>query len=278
MNRRDRTLVIIGGHEDKQGDRVILREIAGRIGSGKLVITAVASDKPDALYEEYDHVFRALGIPHVYRLCIETREDAKTSHALKTLDDASGIFFSGGDQLKITSQIGDTPVFQRIREIYDAGGLVAGTSAGASAMCETMLVGGNGKESHKINESLQLAPGLGLMQDAIIDQHFAERGRMGRLIGAIAQNPKNLGIGIDENTAIIVEGERRFHVLGEGAVYVLNAVDVSYSNIDTLEADKALSIHDLRLDVLSEGDRFDLANREPQRLSKRQLRETTNNH
>lgn len=125
------------------------------------------------------------------------------------------MFFSGGDQLRISSQIGDTPVEERVREIHERGGLVAGTSAGASVMSETMLVKGTSGESHKIGD-LHMAPGLGLVRDVIIDQHFAERGRFGRLFGAVAHNPRELGLGIDEDTAIVVEGER-FEVIGKVA-------------------------------------------------------------
>jgi cyanophycinase len=180
---------------------------------------------------------------------------------LAKLEGATGVFFTGGDQLKITSQIGDTPVERRIQEIYQAGGIVAGTSAGASAMCETMLVRGSGQESHRIGDIL-MAPGLGLMRDVIIDQHFAERGRMGRLLGAVAENPRVLGIGIDEDTAIVVEDESSFYVLGRGAVYVVDGSGVTHSNI-TEESDTTLSMYDVRLHVLSKGDRFLLQERCP---------------
>src|SRR5690606_15641568 len=161
--------------------------------------------------------------------------------------DATGVFFTGGDQLKITSQIGDTPVYKRIREIYEEGGLIAGTSAGASVVCETMIVRGNGDESHRVRSALMLACGLALIRDVIIDQHFAERGRMGRLVGAIAENPRNLGIGLDEDTAIVVENNRSFYVLGTGAVYVIDGTGVSYSNIAEAKAEHTLSIYDIRL-------------------------------
>ena len=276
--RRDRALIIIGGHEDKTGEKSILREIARRVGNGKLVVTALASQLPNELHEEYENAFRSVGIKHVYKLRVEDREDAKRESTVRVLDDADAIFFTGGDQLRITSQIGDTPTYSRINEIYQSGGLIAGTSAGASVMCETMLVSGNGTESHKLGANLMMAPGLGFISEVIIDQHFAERGRMGRLLGAIAQNPKNLGIGIDENTAIVVEQENRFYVLGEGAVYVVDGTGVSYSNIVEGEKEKTLSIHDVKVHVLSEGDRFDLKERRPLKINDRVEKLITNNH
>ena len=128
-------------------------------------------------------------------------------------------------------------------------------------MSETMLVGGSSAESHRIGD-LNMAPGLGLIRHAIIDQHFAERGRIGRLLGAVAHNPRMLGIGIDEDTAIVVEGAR-FGVIGSGAVYVVDCEDVTQSNIAEAKSQSALSLHDVRLHVLSSGDSFDLSRRAP---------------
>jgi len=179
------------------------------------------------------------------------------------------VFFTGGDQLKITSQIGDTLVYRRIQEIYEEGGVIAGTSAGASVMCETMIVRGEDSESHRIDDTLRMAPGLGLVKGVIIDQHFAERGRMGRLLGAVAQNPRVLGIGIDEGTAIVIEGDASFQVFGDGAVYVLDGTGVTHSNVaERSDPGQALSIHDIRLHVLSHGDAFDLKSRRPGELSR----------
>jgi cyanophycinase len=257
------TLIVIGGHEDKLGDALILREVARHVGSGKLVVTAVASSDPDGVFEEYERVFRGLGVRHVANLGVRTREEAKDKKNVSILDDANAVFFTGGDQLKITSQIGDTPIFNRVREIYRAGGLVAGTSAGASVVCSTMLVGGNARTSPRLGDTVQMAPGLGFIRDVIIDQHFAERGRMGRLLGAVAQNPKTLGLGIDENTAVVIDGHKSFYVVGAGAVYAVDGRYVSYSNVNETEADKTLAVYDLKLHVLTEGDSFDLTTRRP---------------
>src|SRR4051812_1025906 len=125
------TLIIIGGHEDKSGEGLILREVARHVAEGKLVVSTVASSEPAGLFEEYEAAFRKLGAQRVEKLDVASRADGKKKEVVRVLDDANAIFFTGGDQLKITSQIGDTPVFQRIREIYQRGGVVAGTSAGA---------------------------------------------------------------------------------------------------------------------------------------------------
>jgi cyanophycinase len=254
-------LIIIGGHEDKEGERIILREVAHHLKGGRLVLATVASHQPEGYFESYKKAFAALGVTDLVELYLEDRAEAKDVEKLRIFDGAAGVFFSGGDQLRISSQLGDTPAEQRVREIHEAGGVIAGTSAGASAMSDTMLVKGNGQETHRIGD-LHLAPGLGLVRDVIIDQHFAERGRIGRLLGAVAQNPRELGIGIDEDTAVILRGHK-FKVVGSGGVYVVDGGGVSFSNIAEAETDRALSIHDVRLHVLCHGDCFDLNDRRP---------------
>jgi cyanophycinase len=261
--RRKGCLIIIGGHEDRdpKGERAILREVARHVRGGKLVLATVASHRPEGYFEEYQKAFADLDIGELVELYVEERSRAGDREKLSVLDDAAGVFFSGGDQLRITSQIGDTGIEAKVRAIHDRGGIVAGTSAGASVMSETMLVKGSSKETHRIGD-LHMAPGMGLIRDVIIDQHFAERGRFGRLIGAVAHNPRILGLGIDEDTAAMVEGDR-FRVIGSGAVYVVDGTDVSYCNLADARMDCALSMHDVRVHVLSDGDEFDLKQRRP---------------
>lgn len=270
MERSDRTLIIIGGHEDRSNNKIILGEVARRVGSGKLVVTTVAmANGTDQLFEQYEKAFRSLGVKHLYNLEMNDRQEATLPGKVKILDDAVGVFFTGGDQIKITSQIGDTPIFQRIREIYDEGGVIAGTSAGAAVMSETMLVEGGDENSHVIGGSVRMAPGLGLISGVIVDQHFMERGRFGRLIGAVAQNPKNLGVGIDEQTAIVVERGNGFYVLGSGGVYVVDGTQVTYSNVVEEDPNKTISIYNVRMHMLSQGDRFDLLTRMPRQMKGR---------
>jgi cyanophycinase len=255
------TLVIVGGGEDKEGQRVILREVAKHLNGGKLVLATVASHHPEGYFEAYRRAFADLGVDNLVELYVNERSETLDGQLLDTLNDASGVFFSGGDQLRISSQIGDTPIEQRLREIFDAGGVIAGTSAGASVMSDTMLVKGTSGESARIGD-LHIAPGLGLIRNVIIDQHFAERGRFGRLLGAVAQNARIIGIGIDEDTAIVVNGEQ-FRVCGSGAVYVVDGGGVTHSNVAEAKVDSALSIFDVRLHVLVSGDEFDLWHRRP---------------
>jgi cyanophycinase len=267
------SLLIIGGHEDKEGDKTILRMLTKKVGkAGKIVVATVASSEPERSFDDYERVFRGLGVRHVHHLRVDSREDAQLESKGKILSDADCVFFTGGDQLKITSQVGDTLIYTRVRQIFDAGGIIAGTSAGASVMTETMMVSGRGDESHRIGSALRLAPGFGLMPDVIVDQHFAERGRIGRLLGAIAQNPRMLGLGLDEDAAILVN-RGRFQVLGSGAVYVVDGSRVTFSNINEKEPDLPLCIYGVRLHVLNQSDRFDMKSRRPHYHPESELRE-----
>jgi cyanophycinase len=257
------TLIIIGGHEEKSGDRLILRAVAARARGGALVVVTAASNVPDELWGDYESVFRELGVGDVRHLHVDTREEARDPARLGVLDGATAVFFTGGNQLKLTSQLGDTPVYQRMCQVYEGGGCVAGTSAGASVVTETMLVTGNSSASPHVEDALRMAPGFGLLPGVIVDQHFAERGRIGRLIGAVAQNPRILGVGIDENTAIVCEGGQAFTVLGAGGVYVVDGRGITHSNVVEDARDRTLAVHDLRLHLLNAGDTFDLSARRP---------------
>ncbi|PYQ59302.1 MAG: cyanophycinase [Acidobacteria bacterium] len=260
------TLIIIGGGERKDTEGTILQEVAGRVGTGKLVVATIATAEPEETWKEYRQIFKKLGVKKVEWLDIRVREEGFKEEVVRILDGATVIFFTGGDQLKITSQLGDSLVYRRIEEIYEQGGTIAGTSAGASVMSETMLISGDGDESHKVDAVLGMAPGLGFIRNAVIDQHFAQRGRLGRLLGAITQNPRTLGIGLDENTAIVLDDNEWLEVVGAGAVYVLDGSKVSYSNLaePREEMEKTMSVFDVKLHVLSAGNRFDLQERRPE--------------
>ncbi len=259
-------LIIIGGHEEKEAgrDRPILEEVSRRAKErkGSLLITTVATNKPEELAATYTAVFRDLGVQEIDVLDIRTREEAHARENVDRVQRAAVVFFTGGDQLRITSQVGDSSVYRCLQEIHERGATIVGTSAGAAAMPETMLISGAGEESNRVS-ALGMAPGLALMHGVVIDSHFAERGRMGRLLGAVAQNPRNLGIGIDEDTAIVVENGDQFTVLGSGAVYVVDGSTMTYSSLSERSAEGVLNIHDVTLHVLGAGDCFDLTTRRP---------------
>lgn len=254
-------LIAIGGGEDKTGEREILREVASRVNGAPLVLATIASHEPEGYLEAYHRAFEDLGVGELRELYLNERSEANDEAKLALLEGAGGIFFTGGDQLRITSLLADTPIEKRMRQLHRSGVLIAGTSAGASMMSETMLIGGPDSASYRIAD-LRLGAGLALVRNVIIDQHFAERGRIGRLLGAVAQNPRVLGIGIDEDTCVIIEGDR-FSVAGNGAVYIVDGAHVSCSNIADGKAEETMSIYGVTLHVLTQGDEFDLGAREP---------------
>ncbi len=266
--KKNGKLIIIGGREDREDTKRILYEVAKGVGNGKLCIVSVASTVGDELWEIYRQVFKELGVKNLSHLDVYHRTESVDQNALKAVKDADAIFFTGGDQLKITSELGGTVVLDKIMDIYHSGGIIAGTSAGASVMGEIMMTSGLSDSSFRIG-NLRMAPGLGLTSCMLIDQHFAERGRIGRLIGAVAHNPKYLGIGIDEDTAIILEDKVKFHVIGSGTVYALDAHEASGSNLVEGIENTPLSLFNIKMHLLVDGDEFDLQKRLPMKAVKK---------
>lgn len=257
-------LIIIGGAEDKTGEKKILKEVCNKLAKDRdiLVIATIASEVPEELGNEYYKIFTQLGIKNVRILNIVDRKGAFATNSIKTIENASLIFFTGGDQLRITSLIGGTPLYSKIQELYENGCTFVGTSAGASIMSDTMIITGPNDESPK-KCTLKMAPGLGFIKGVIIDQHFAQRGRIGRLLVGIAENPQSLGIGIDEDTAIIVKDNGQFVVMGSGAVYVIDGSDITYSNVSEQYPDDILSIFNVKVHVLKQGNRFNFTTKLP---------------
>ena len=260
--RPEGTLIVIGGNEEKEGHRPILELIAKRAAKGKLLVVTVASEQPEEQWERYEKTFKELGVARLEQFDARSREELLEQSRPELLDEDTVIFFAGGDQMKITSKFGGTPLCDRLRELYTGGALIAGTSSGASVMAEVMMAAGEGESSHQGQESVRLSPGLGLISGVIIDQHFAERGRMGRLLGAVAQNPRLLGIGVDEDTALVLQGHHQAAVIGSGAVYIIDGRSITHTKLPENEND-AISVFGATVHVLSRGDRLDLGNRAP---------------
>jgi cyanophycinase len=265
MSRRpEGTLMIIGGHE-RDGDEAVLKEMVRRMHLRKdrrLLLMTVASREPEDTIKEYRRIFKNLGVEDIEVLDIRAREDAFNEENIRKCQGNPTLFFIGGDQLRITSQLGDSPIYRCIQANFVSGGMIVGTSAGAAVMPATMLVSGVGEDSSEMS-AIGMAPGFGLIDGVVIDTHFAERGRIGRLLSAVAQNPRNLGIGIDEDTAIIVKGDKEFKVIGSGAVYVVDGTELAYSSLSEKRAEGVISIYNVKLHVLAEGNTYDLQTRQP---------------
>lgn len=257
------TLVIIGGAEDKKGEKTILRRFVELAGGthAKIVVMTVATELPIEVGAEYVDVFETIGVADVRTFDVSSREDANRASAVKAMELATGVFFTGGDQLRITTLLGGTKLDAGIQKRLDTGLVLAGTSAGASMMSSTMIVEGTAETNPRLG-IVNMAPGMEFIDGVVIDQHFAQRGRLGRLLSAVAQYPHHLGLGIDEDTAIVVNGTE-FSVIGKGAVSVVDAGALLYSNLGTLRSNDALTLCGVQLHILPAGQRFELRTRLP---------------
>ncbi|MDM9379320.1 cyanophycinase [Chlorogloeopsis sp. ULAP01] len=258
-----RQLVIIGGAEDKEGDCQILREFVRRAGGTKarIVIMTAATELPREVGENYIRVFERLGAEDARIIDTETREDASSSTALEAVSKATGIFFTGGDQARITSILKDTDLDEAIHKRFSEGAVIGGTSAGAAVMPDVMIVEGDSETNPRI-EIVDMGPGMAFLPGVVIDQHFSQRGRLGRLISALAQQPAVLGFGIDENTAMVVT-DNQIEVIGEGSVTIVDESEAIHSNVEEILRDEALAICGARLHILPHGYKFDLKTRKP---------------
>ncbi|OPG16848.1 cyanophycinase [Ferroacidibacillus organovorans] len=261
MTKQKGPLVIVGGAEDKKNEMTILREFV-RLSGGthsKIVVMTVATKLPIEVGAEYVDVFEQIGVADVRTFDVSSREDANRASACKAIEEATGVFFTGGDQLRITTLLGGTNMDAALQTGLEQGLVLAGTSAGASMMSSTMIVEGIAETNPRMG-IVNMAPGMEFLDGVVIDQHFAQRGRLGRLLSAVAQYPHHLGLGIDEDTAIIVK-ETTFEVIGRGAVSVVDAGALLYSNLQDLRHNDALALGGVKLHVLPAGYRFSLRER-----------------
>nr|WP_242025765.1 cyanophycinase [Leptolyngbya sp. FACHB-36] len=254
-------LVIIGGAEEKEGDCVILREFVRRSGGlqARLVVMTVATGLPGEVGEDYMNIFRRLGVEDVKVVDTAKRDDASDPGAIEAIEHATGVFFTGGNQARITEYLKDTELDSVLHKRYSQGLVIAGTSAGAAMMPDMMIVEGEAETNPSIDVA-KMDRGMGFLPGVVIDQHFAQRGRLGRLLSAVSQQPVVLGFGIDENTAIAVNGNE-IEVIGAGAITVIDVSEITHTNIHELLKDEPLAIGGAKLHILPHGYRFDLAKR-----------------
>ncbi|GAB4376672.1 MAG: cyanophycinase [Elainellaceae cyanobacterium] len=255
--------MIIGGAEETEGECQILREFVRRAGGhrARIVVLPAASSIPEEVGEEYVEIFQRLGAERVQ--VVDTREpnDGNRLDSIQTIAHATGIFFTGGDQARIVRSMRDTILADAIHKRYAEGAIIGGTSAGAAVMPEKMIVGGESDRNPRI-DIVDMGPGLGFLLGAVVDQHFTQRGRLGRLLSAMLLEPRVLGLGIDENTAIIVSGDK-FEVIGEGAVTVVDESGITHNNMDRVLSDEAVAVFGIQLHILPQGYRFNLSTRQP---------------
>ena len=261
--------MIIGGAEDKLRRRTILHEFVAASGGAdaRIAVVPTASALGPEVVEVYDALFRSEGAGEVVAVRPDSREDAHNPDLVKLLDAATGIFMTGGNQLKLSAILSGTPLGQAIIDAHERGAVVAGTSAGASIQSSHMVAFG-GPGSTPKQRMTQVAAGLGLLPSTVIDQHFDQRNRYGRLLMIVSQSPQLLGIGVDEDTAAVVEHTTEadgseheiLSVIGKGAVTIFDPARIT-TNAYEAPRSAALLASNVILHVLPEGASFDLTTR-----------------
>ena len=255
-------IVPIGGAEERLRDPTILRrfvELCGGTAARIAIIPTASRSKRTG--SDYERVFKELGVGQARVLDFQERADCERKSWLETLEKATGVFLTGGNQLRLSTTLGGTSVSTLLRHRHQDGQHIAGTSAGAAIMSEHMIAfGDEGAVPHA--SMVTLAPGLGLIENVIVDQHFMQRDRMGRMLTALAYNPALVGIGLDEDTAAFIAPDDTLEVAGTGAITVVDPSEVQYSSMDSARRDEPVSLIGVRLHVLIEGGTYNLKTRE----------------
>jgi len=258
-------LLVIGGAEDKYNERRILKKFLELAGgeTAEVLIVPVASDYPEFAADVYTQAFRNLGVANPRVLRATSRQDVVNADVDKLLNGVNGVIMTGGDQMRLVSLLGGTKLAEKLRKLVrETDVVLAGTSAGAAAMSTSMIVRGE-PSSHPHKNAVRLSPGLGFLKNIIIDQHFSERGRISRLITAVSFNPYNLGIGIDENTAIILDGKGILEVYGQGSTTIVDGSQISFNEIAEVADNEAFSVCGVQFHVLRDGLVYNYIDRHP---------------
>jgi cyanophycinase len=261
-DRNGGTLVLIGGACEPTGDALgaFLRH-SNALDGGKIVGLTTASQDPAGSAREWMKSFQEAGATHVEIPIVARRDQAQDRRIVRMIEEADGIFFGGGDQVHLVATVGGSRVDRAVREAYARGATICGTSAGSAALTETILAGGEPDEYGQM-QAVHLGPGFGLLGfRAMIDTHFTQRRRLQRLFMVIAQNPETLGLGIDEDTALVVQGHLG-EVVGKGSVTFVDGRGVRFDNADECLDGKPLTLSYLRVGIVGAGYTLNLRERE----------------
>ena len=265
------TLIPIGGNEDKGIDtgeqyhlefiqESILARVVRESGGNKssIVVIPTASSIPEEVSENYLKAFEKLGCDRIHIMDIRQRKQSDTTENLRIMEEAHCVMFSGGNQSKITRHIRGTRMHEILQERYQSDKLVvAGTSAGAMCMSEEMIAGGSSREAF-VKGAVKMHKGLGFIPNLTIDSHFIRRGRFGRLAEAVAKFPQMVGIGLAEDTGLVIKSGKIFEVIGSGMVIIFDPRKLKHNNQEILEEGTPMSLTNLKTHVLANGDRFNI--------------------
>ena len=254
-------IIPIGGAEEKENAPQILRRFVKLSGAGAADIVVIpTASATRSTGPRYERIFSEMGAARVTSLDFDTRRDAEEPGRIERLREASGVFFTGGNQLRLSTLIGGTSVAKTVRRMNASGIPVAGTSAGAAFISEHMIAFGD-EGGLPVAGSVRLAPGLGLTNRFIIDQHFRQRDRLGRLLAALAYNPFAVGIGLDEDTAAFISPDNTVNVEGSGGITVIDASEVRFSSMDSVSEGHPVCLLGIKLHILTQGSTFNLHTR-----------------
>lgn len=254
-------IVPIGGAEDKIAGVEILRRFSELAGgkTAQIAIIPTASTQGDT-GSRYEQLFRSLGVAQAKALPYLERADAARTDWMEILDSASGIFLTGGNQLRLSTILGGTDVARAIRRLNAGGVHVGGTSAGAAILCEHMIAfGKEGSTPHA--GAVSLAPGFGMTNRVIIDQHFRQRDRLGRLLSALAYNPFAIGLGLDEDTAAFIGPDDALEVVGSGAITIADVSKLTHSSMAQADEADPICMIGVQLHILTDGATYDMRTR-----------------
>jgi cyanophycinase len=256
-------ILVIGGAEDKVHGREILHTFYGRAGSldARIAIIPSASREPVIIGDRYRGIFEDMGAKDIRVLDIRDRSQTEDPELQEYIENCTGVFMTGGDQLRLCGLLADTPLMEKVRQRVQQGEItLAGTSAGAAVMGHHMIAGGGSGESP--NRSLvDMAMGLGMIPEVIVDQHFHNRNRMARLMSAVAAHPERLGLGIDEDTCAMFERDGLLQVMGKGTVTIVDPGELTHTNHPDVGATDPIGLHNLRVHILCYGDRYHIHKR-----------------
>jgi cyanophycinase len=252
-------LVIVGGAEDRLQDRIILRKFIDYCGgsSAKIRIITAASNDREGVWKSYRDVFTDMGVSDVQQLPLHDRISAHASSLQSEILEADGIFMSGGDQSRLMDILWDTPAYQSLHQAFHMNGCcIGGTSAGAAVMSRHMIAQGPAV-LRPSKEVVDTDIGLGFLSQAVVDQHFSERRRLARLLSTLAMRPDLLGVGIDEDTALVIERGQAIEVIGKGSVTLVDPSQMQ-SNVDELESLEQIEMLGVQLHLLPTGHRYSI--------------------
>jgi cyanophycinase len=253
-------LFAIGGREARSGAQEVLSQFVALCGGPqiRLVVLSTASREPGQRVAEYRRAFAALGVGDIAFFHQDQRDEAADPALLAAIGRADAVFLTGGNQLKLVSVIGGTPLASLLRDRHSQGLHLGGTSAGASAMSSVMIARGTGRSAARLS-SVRMSPGLGFLPGIIVDQHFRERDRFGRLLAAVLCNPSMLGFGLDEDTAFALDTAHHVRVFGTGTLTIVDGSHLQATDIDDVPDDLPAAFAGMRMHVLSAGWTYDLA-------------------